>query len=94
MISEIDGILFIQAHTDDVTVPADALVLVDSVKFSDCFVWVIHERIVSTVSSEVSPGQISDGSRLVVVPSLCQNKHVYGHPTGKSQHDVKKVAPC
>jgi len=91
VISEIDSILFVEADTNYEAIPADALILVNSIKFCDGFVWVIHERCVPTVSSIIAPCQISNRPSLVIMPGFCQNKHVYSHAASESQHNIEKV---
>ena len=57
VIGEVNRILLVERHADDVTFPADPLILVYSIKLSNGAVRIINERVVPAVFSVVAPLQ-------------------------------------
>ena len=91
MIRKVDRILLIETNSYDVAIPTDALVLIHSIKLSNCFVWIVNECVVATVTSIVCPGQVSNRTHLMAMSSLRQYEHVYRHSACQCQNNVKKV---
>jgi hypothetical protein len=55
VISKVYRILLIERHTNDIALPADALILVYSIEFGNGSVWIVDEGIVPTIFSVITP---------------------------------------
>jgi hypothetical protein len=94
VIGKIDSIFLVERYADDISIPANTLVLINAIESGHRLMRIVDKGTVPAILFVISPCQIGDRSCLVVVSCLSQKEDPNSHTHCQSHNYVQKISTC